>query len=303
MKKNLYIILMLLLSSTFSYSAEPLVRFYLQDGRSKSFNMDDIETFTFQSLKNVESIIIFLNDSIHSSISFANVDKISFFINKDQHRELWVYQRDRIKSFDPGQIDSLIFLNIKTNETVSIGTQIWMSKNLDLAFYRNGDTIPQITDSLEWANLTTGAWCYYNNDSELGKIYGKLYNWYAINDSRCLAPKGWHIPSDFEWETLSNFLGGINNAGNKLKESGISHWADQYYGTTNETGFTALPGGYRSSIGSLLFYGIGSNCYFWSSSEKDQKESWYWKLQSKNASFNNDIVNKVNGMSIRCIRD
>jgi uncharacterized protein (TIGR02145 family) len=83
--------------------------------------------------------------------------------------------------------------------TVTIGTQVWMTKNLDVDRYRNGDIIPEVKDSIAWANLKTGAWCYYNNDPELGKIYGKLYNWYAVNDPRGLAPAGYHIPTDAEW--------------------------------------------------------------------------------------------------------
>jgi hypothetical protein len=92
--------------------------------------------------------------------------------------------------------------------TIVIGTQQWQAKNLDVAFYRNGDPIPQVTDATAWASLTTGAWCYYNNDSTQGNKYGKLYNWYAVNDPRGLAPQGWHIPSDTEWTILETTLDG-----------------------------------------------------------------------------------------------
>ena len=97
--------------------------------------------------------------------------------------------------------------------TIEIGTQKWMSKNLDVAFYRNGDVIPQVTDPTAWAALLTGAWCYYNNDSTQGNKYGKLYNWYAVNDPRSLAPQGWHVPSDAEWTILETTLGGSPVAG------------------------------------------------------------------------------------------
>ena len=110
----------------------------------------------------------------------------------------------------------LLFVLNGQAQNVVIGAQKWKSKNLDVAFYRNGDAIPQVTDDAEWAALTTGAWCYYNNDSTLGKTYGKLYNWYAVNDPRGLAPRGWHIPSDAEWTTLETTLGGSSAAGWKM---------------------------------------------------------------------------------------
>src|SRR5262245_15639657 len=108
--------------------------------------------------------------------------------------------------------------NVVSDTNIVIGTQQWMAKNLDVAFYRNGDPIPKVNDGTAWANLTTGAWCYYNNDSTQSKKYGKLYNWYAVNDPRGLAPAGWHIPSDSEWTTMEKSLGGSLIAGGKLKE-------------------------------------------------------------------------------------
>ena len=101
---------------------------------------------------------------------------------------------------------------------IQIGNQIWMTKNLNTSQYKNGDPIPQVQDQTQWQNLTTGAWCYYENNTANGRIYGKLYNWYAVNDSRGLAPEGWHIPTIGEFNTLSEFLGGVNVAGGKMKE-------------------------------------------------------------------------------------
>src|ERR1035437_3981549 len=107
--------------------------------------------------------------------------------------------------------------------SVTICSQIWMLKNLDVSTYRNGDAIPQVTDSIQWVNLTTGAWCYYNNNSANGPVYGKLYNWYAVNDPRGLAPVGWHVPSHAEWTELSICLYAISptgNVGGKMKSTG-----------------------------------------------------------------------------------
>ena len=125
---------------------------------------------------------------------------------------------------------------------VIIGAQTWSAKNLDITTYRNGDTIPQVTDPEQWGALTTGAWCYYNNDSTNNAIYGKLYNWYAVIDSRGLAPLGWHVPSDKEWYTLIDYLGGVDIAGGKMK-SVSSLWISPNTGATNSSGFSALPGG------------------------------------------------------------
>src|SRR5687768_3923155 len=116
-----------------------------------------------------------------------------------------------------------------TSETyypsVTICCQSWMTKNLDVSTYRNGDTIPKVTDAAEWAALTTGAYCYYDNDSATyAATYGKLYNWYAVNDPRGLAPEGWHIPSEYEWITLGDCFGGDGAAGDNLKEMGSTHW-------------------------------------------------------------------------------
>jgi uncharacterized protein (TIGR02145 family) len=126
--------------------------------------------------------------------------------------------------------------------TVKIGTQIWMNKNLDVATYRNGDTILHITNWGEWAysEQITGAWCWYNFDSsKYADKYGKLYNWYAVNDPRGIAPLGFHIPTDAEWNTLATYLGGANVAGGQLKEIGTIHWNSPNTGATNTTNFNA----------------------------------------------------------------
>src|SRR5262249_47959916 len=146
---------------------------------------------------------------------------------------------------------------------------------------RNGDKIPQVKGKAAWESLTTGAWCWYNNDSATGAVYGKLYNWYAVNDPRGLAPAGWHVPSDAEWDTLATHLG--SNAGGKLKdtgtiEAGTGLWHAPNTGATNKTGFTGLPGGYRPNYGTGTFYYIGSYGYWWSSTEYDTDNAFYRNL-------------------------
>ena len=185
---------------------------------------------------------------------------------------------------------------------VTIGTQIWMTKNLDVTTYRDGTPIPQVTDPTAWANLTTGAWCYYNNGPVNGPIYGKLYNWYGVNDPRGLAPLGYHVPTDSEHSTLTTFLGGGNLAGGKMKEIGNSHWKNPN-SANNESGFTALPGGYRYysidvSFSSILGYGL-----WWTTTESSSTHAWYSYLYYLDENSYRSASNKKIGLSVRCIKD
>jgi uncharacterized protein (TIGR02145 family) len=183
-------------------------------------------------------------------------------------------------------------------ESVTIGTQFWMLKNIEVFCYRNGDSIPHVTDPLVWENLRTGAWSYYNNSDSTGKIYGKLYNWHAVNDPRGLAPEGLHVPSDSEWTVLTDFLGGENIAGGKMKEEGTLHWIEPNYKATNESGFTALPGGwYYTSID------IGGYGNWWSSSESDSASAWRRFLFYDHNFIHRYKNVKERGCSIRCIKD
>ena len=188
----------------------------------------------------------------------------------------------------------------------TICDQDWMIKNLDVDHYRNGDPIPQVTDPIQWQNLTTGAWCYYDHDPANDAIYGKLYNWYAVNDPRGLAPKGWHIPSHNEWTILSDCLGGENVAGGKMKETGTAHWLDPNTDATNSSGFTALPGGIKLPAGNL-FLVINASGHWWSSTDATETgediDTW-----ARNIDYNGAYIGSANqikgcGMSVRCVRD
>ncbi len=189
----------------------------------------------------------------------------------------------------------------------------WATTNLNVDHYRNGDSIPEVRDPSIWMSLTTGAWCYYNNDPANGAIYGKLYNWYAVNDSRGLAPQGWHIPSDIEWKTLEMCLGMTQtqadntgwrgtNEGGKLKEAGTSHWKSPNTGATNESGFTALPSGWRND-GNGSFYYLGDGTQFWTSSSYSPNNAWSRYLIYDQAKTFRDYTDKGHGFSVRCIRD
>ena len=188
----------------------------------------------------------------------------------------------------------------------TICDQDWMIKNLDVTTYRNGDIIPEVTDPTVWAALTTGAWCYYENNSTNGTTYGKLYNWYAVNDPRGLAPTGWHVPTDAEWTTLSTCLGGDAIAGGKMKsigtiEAGTGLWLAPNTAATNSSGFTGLPGGIRGSDGSSIV--IGSHGYWWSSTESPfPPNAWSRNLKNDGGNINRFLSLERVGFSVRCIR-
>lgn len=186
-------------------------------------------------------------------------------------------------------------------KTATIGTQEWTSENLNVEYYRNGDVIPQIKDKEEWSKLRTGAWCYYENNSENKKTYGKLYNWYAVNDPRGLAPKGWHIPSNEEWTQLTDYLGGYAVAGGKLKAATL--WESPNTGAKNSSGFTAFPGGRRRFKKDFDFSGIATSGYFWSSTEINDDEAWVHTLYFASSDVERLENYKKNGLSVRCVRD
>lgn len=182
---------------------------------------------------------------------------------------------------------------------IQIGTQKWMIKNLDVSRYRNGDPIPQVTDQTQWANLTTGAWCYYNNESSNGRIYGKLYNWYAVNDPRGLCPAGYHIPSDAEWTALTTFLGGEPEAGGKMKA--LTSWFSPNNEATNSSGFTGLAGGCRTDVG--VFSSIFNNGIWWSSTEYVPSFAYCRAMSFNFGNVYREIYGKNYGMSVRCLKD
>ena len=191
--------------------------------------------------------------------------------------------------------------NSYAQNTVKIGTQTWTTKNLDVSNYRNGDEIPQVQDPIGWARLTTGAWCYYENKTENGTTYGKLYNLYAVTDKRGLAPQGFHIPTDAEWTILTDYLGGKDAAGGKMKETGTTHWPRPNTGATNSSGFTGIPGGYRDDNGT--FSSIGINGFWWSSTEGFTYFAWNRYPDNLYGLVGRDFGFKSYGMSVRCIVD
>ncbi len=187
----------------------------------------------------------------------------------------------------------------KQYKWTKIGTQTWMAENLKVTKYNDGIAIPNVTDATAWSELTTGALCDYENTPSNSETYGKLYNWYAVNTGK-LCPTGWHLPSDAEWTELTDYLGGTSDAGGKLKETGTTHWNSPNISATNETGFTALPGGYRNNDGS--FY-IGSRGYWWSATKLGANDAWYRRMFYNASSVDRYYDDKELGFSVRCVRD
>ena len=186
--------------------------------------------------------------------------------------------------------------------SISIGTQVWMVENLKVTHYRNGDPVPNITDSITWINLETGACSDYNNDPGNSLIYGKLYNWYAVHDNNNLAPMGWHIPTVTEWQTLATYLGGNAIAGGKMKEANTSHWMSPNNGSTNESGFTVLPAGMRHEANGA-FMSMGATTMLWSSSQDDLGSANNLYLGFSFREATNAYIDLNTGLSVRCIKD
>jgi len=180
-----------------------------------------------------------------------------------------------------------------------------MAENLKVTTYRNGEAIPNVTGNTEWAGLNTGAYCAYNNDNSNIDTYGFLYNWYAVEDSRNIAPDGWHVSTDDDWKTLEIYLGMSQseadttdyrgtNEGIKLKCK--SGWYNNGNGT-NESGFTALPSGYRSAF-SGNYGAMGEWAIFWTSINNIDRFLHY-----THSDVGRNYGSKRGGFSVRCIKD
>lgn len=205
-------------------------------------------------------------------------------------------------------INGSVVIDVDGNnyQSIVINGKQWMKENLNVSKYRNGDDIPEVTDMVEWDALTTGAWCYYENVTENGTTYGKLYNWYAINDPRGLAPTGWHIPSDTEWTSLTTFLGGTSNAGIKMRDLGDT-WSTSAVLATNQAGFSALPAGYGYLTYSYdpvdePFNSLGDVAFWWSATASNPTTAYSLNVNLNNSVTRGSILKKT-ALSVRCVRN
>jgi uncharacterized protein (TIGR02145 family) len=190
-------------------------------------------------------------------------------------------------------------------KTILIGTQTWMAENLITSTLNDGSAIPSVPGDSDWRNLTSPAYCFYNNETDYTKGFGALYNWYAVS-SGILCPTGWHVPSDNEWTVFIDFLGGVGDANAKMRETGITHWQSKDSDASNSSGFTALPGGCRFGDGE--FSGLGNSVYYWTSTvyfESGQSVDWmYLNNETGTYSGSGSGSNGSNGgLSVRCVKD
>lgn len=190
--------------------------------------------------------------------------------------------------------------------TIQLGSQEWMQENLKVTRFRNGDPIPLITSSNEWINLFTPGISYFNNNPDNGNTYGVLYNWYTVSDPRGICPTGWHVPSNAEWETLSNYIGGSALAGGRLKTTGtlsdsLGFWNAPNTGASNQSGFSGQPAGTRSFTGS--FIDLSAKSLWWTTTEDVNIGSLHWYILNNSAIFFNDRESKRAGLSVRCVKD
>jgi uncharacterized protein (TIGR02145 family) len=202
-------------------------------------------------------------------------------------------------------------IDLNVYNTVTIGSQVWMAENLKTTKYNDGTAIPNVTVDAEWGALITGAYSDYGNNPANSNTYGRLYNWYAVdnnastevasNGGKNVCPTNWHVPTDAEWTTLTTYLGGDSVAGGKLKETDTTHWLSPNTGATNESGFTALPGDARDHDGS--YYKVGLSGYWWSSEETFTTNAWSRFLYYDYTYVSRYDSGKRYGFSVRCIKD
>lgn len=183
---------------------------------------------------------------------------------------------------------------------VKIGEQVWMSENLNVTTFRNGDPIPQAQSDQEWKNAAKDgkpAWCFYKNETANGSKYGKLYNWYAVNDSRLICPAGWHVATDEDWKSLETYLGGNAIAAIALRST---EWV-AIGNSTNSSGFAALPAGIRFNI--KLFLYLSKNGYWWTSTSVSKSKAFCRQISYTDTFVMTKIFDKKHGLSVRCVRD
>jgi uncharacterized protein (TIGR02145 family) len=240
--------------------------------------------------QNVKSTIV--NENNFTSDILGLEKNTKYYIRAFAYNETGISYSNQIECTTLNNVDSIY-------SDITIGNQIWTSRNLDISNYRNGDPIRHAYNSQEWMdaeNKKEGAWCYYKHDGKNGEKYGKLYNWYAVNDQRGLAPEGYHIPNGEEWTILSDFLG--ENAGKKMKSK--NGWSNNGNGD-NSSGFNGLSGGYCNNDG--IFFNITELGNWWSSSESIAYDAWNLYLEFSNSEVYRNFDNENYGLSVRCLKN
>jgi len=238
------------------------------------------------------------NTEVNATVSGLTIGNIYHFRIKAENSLGTTFTEDI--SFTPLHVVADIDGN--TYQIIEIGTQTWMKENLKVTRYNDGSQIPEVTDYSSWSILTEPGYCYYDNYVPNMKIYGAMYNWYAVNTGK-LCPDGWHVPSDVEWTTITDYLGGVSSAGARLKESGTFHWHFPNADATNESNFTALPAGYRSwSDGA--YFSTGDNGSWWSSTDNNGSAAWSRAITLYGTTDVRVISNDYRyAISVRCMKN
>ncbi len=235
-----------------------------------------------------------ISESDHTVLK-QNINYFKFEMNKRENLNEQYLQITQTNTFETD--NTVTDIDGNKYHTVTIGFQTWLRENLRTSRYRNGDTIPEIAYHFDWGCATNGAWCWFDNNHTYDTSYGKLYNWYAVDDSRGLCPTGWHVSSDIEWQVLEFLLSVVQ--GYKLKEFGTKHWED--YGGDNESGFTGRPGGQRLTNGGYLL--IRQQANWWTSSWLGPNVSIYRRLEDGSDTSTSNYEDHKNAFSVRCVKD
>ena len=232
---------------------------------------------------------------------------------------VWIFLLLTLSAYSQAPGNGVTDIDGNQYNTVIIGAQEWMKENLNVSKYSDGTPIPQITDPIAWSNLTTGAWCYYNNDPSLGSTYGKMYNWYAvagiwqaesspptpaeIASRKSLAPSAWNVSSVNDWLLIINYLGGNSLAGGKMKEAGLNHWSDPNTDATNSSGFTGLPGGYRGASTTNIGQNLTGTGHWWCSDYLAPFAANFFQLTWTNGAVVSSTFDTRTGLSVRWVKN
>ncbi len=257
----------------------------------------DPDTLTESSLQNVMAVLTGLTSGTTYHYRVKAVNSMGTVYGGDSTFTTSIFRSGNIV-FNPdltyGTVNDY---EGNTYKTIQIGNQTWMAENLRSIMLNDGAEIPFTISYSDWSESSTPGYCWYDNDS---LSLGGLYNWYAVNTGK-LCPDGWHVPDNEDWTIMFDYLGGAAVAGNKLKESGVTHWTSPNSSANNESGFTALPAGYRNAIGA--FNDVTRKSYWWSATENTSSEAYYNSLSYSYSNVDRGSSNKKNGFSIRCVKD
>ena len=294
MKKLILTLIVLMPGFAF---AQRTLRVHESGGNTLTFLFTEIDSVTFNTSVNPPEMLVHSNVSGMQTILTSAIDSITYGFQSS-------YTCNPVDVFNSAlTYGSISDVDGNTYRTIVIGTQEWMAENLRTSHYSNGDLIPEVQGSGTWIALNTGASVWLNNDSITYHCnYGKMYNWYAVNDGRKVCPVGWHVPTQAEWTDLINYLGGLSVAGGPMKSVGTTYWNSPNGGATNSSGLSLLPGSSRSGL-SGNYSPPGSGSVWWSDTDAGAGEAYYRGVNFSNTQVVDNSFPKETGMYVRCVKD